>query len=133
MSMVEALEVVKVILVVQNHGIHEIHRVVEHVALNHLALFAFLIFGVLVMVCFIHSLIVVLLRPSSLIYNNCFFFPRRLDIALVLLSRCLIGIMMLYHIPALVLALIFLQFHLALLSNRLIRFQILRDFLGCRI
>ena len=104
MSMVEALEVVKVILVVQNHGIHEIHRVVEHVALNHLALFAFLIFGVLVMVCFIHSLIVVLLRPSSLIYNNGLFFPRRLDIALVLLSRCLIGIMMLYHIPALVLA-----------------------------
>jgi hypothetical protein len=76
MSMVKALKVIKVILVVKNHGIHEIHRVVEYVALNHLALLAFLIFGVLVMVRLIHSLIMVFLRPTPFIYDNCLFFPR---------------------------------------------------------
>ena len=133
MSMVKALKVVKVILVVQNHGIHEIHRVVENVALNHLALLAFLIFGVLVMVRLIHSLIMVFLRPTPFIYDNRLFFPRGLDIALVLLSRCLIGFLLLHQIPALHFALLFLLFLLAFLGIRLNRFRVLSDLLGRRI
>ena len=130
MSMVKALEVVKVIFVVQNHGIHEIHRVVEHVALDHLALLALFILGVLVMVRLIHSLIVVLLRPTPFIYDNRLFFPRGLNISLVLLSRCLIRLLLLHRIPSLVFALLFLQFLLALLSIRMIRLQVLSDLLG---
>jgi hypothetical protein len=133
MSMIKALEVVKVILVVQNHGIHEIHRVVEHVALNHLALLAFFILGVLVMIRLIHCLIMVLLRPTSFIYDNRLFFPWGLNIPLVLLSRCLIRLLLLHSIPALHFALLFLQFLLALLSIRLTRLRILSDFLGRRI
>jgi hypothetical protein len=89
---------------VQNHGIHEIHRVVEHVALYHLAFLALFIFGVLMVIRLIHGLIVVLLRPAPLIYDNRLLFPRGLDVPLVLLGRCLIGFLLVYRIPALVFA-----------------------------
>jgi hypothetical protein len=133
MSMIKALEVIKVILVVQYHGIHEIHRVVEHVALYHLALLALFILGVLVMIRLIHGLIVVLLRPTPLIYDNRLLFSRGLDVPLVLLCRSLIGFLLVYRIPALLFALFFLTLLLAILSSWLIRIWVLSDLLGRRI
>ena len=105
----------------QNHGIHEIHRVVEHVALNHLALLTLFILGVLMMIRLIHGLIVVLLCPTPLIYDNRLLFSRGLDVPLVLLRRCLIGLLLVYRIPAMLFALLFLTFLLAVLSIWLIR------------
>jgi hypothetical protein len=71
MSTIDALRVVQIVLVVQDHGVHEIDWVVEDITLNHLSLLPFLILSVLMMISLIHGLIVVLLGPTPLIYDNC--------------------------------------------------------------
>ena len=59
----------------QYHRIHEIHRVIKkNIALYYLPFLDLLIIGVLVMIRLIHCLVVVLLCPTSLIYDNRLFF-----------------------------------------------------------
>jgi len=85
------------------------------------------------MICLIHGLIMVLLRPTPLIYDNRLLFSRGLDVPLFFLSRCLIGLLLLHRIPGLLFKLIFLAFLLAILSIWLIRIWVLSDLLGRRI
>ena len=71
-GVIETLWIIQVVFVMQDHGVYKVYWVVENIALNHLAFLSFFVFGVLMMIGLIHGLIVMLLCPTSFIYDNCF-------------------------------------------------------------